>query len=158
MIKCIGDIHSSIKNYAIKNGLKQFLSIIPYVEHPLAINEMINSDILFLVIPDLEKNRGIITGKLFEYIASGTEIILIGKKNSEAASILMDLGYQHVYDINDEIDFNSFSINNHKSQIDFNKFSRIEQSKQLSQIFNTLSEEIFLEDRYLIQLIHFQYN
>jgi len=142
LIKCIGDIHSSIKNYAIKNGLKQFLSIIPYVEHPLAINEMINSDILFLVIPDLEKNMGIITGKLFEYIASGTEIILIGKKNSEAASILMDLGYQHVYDINDEIDFNSLSINNHKSQIDFNKFSRIEQSKQLSQIFNTLSEEI----------------
>ena len=57
----------------------------------------------------------------------------------------MDLGYQHVYDINDEIDFNSLSINNHKSQIDFNKFSRIEQSKQLSQIFNKLSEEISSE-------------
>ena len=141
LIKCIGSVHSSIKDYAIKNGLKQYLSIMPYVEHPLAINEMINSDILFVVIPDLEKNRGIITGKLFEYIASGTEIILIGKNNSEASNILMDLGYQHVYDINDEIDFNSLLINNHKGQIALDKISRIEQSKQLSQIFNMLSEE-----------------
>ena len=102
---------------------------------------MINSDILFVVIPDLEKNRGIITGKLFEYIASGTEIILIGKKNSEASRILMDLGYQHIYGINDEIDFNSLLISNHKSQSSVHKINRIEQSKQLSQIFNMLSEE-----------------
>ena len=141
MIKCIGSVHSSIEDYAIKNGLKQYLSIMPYVEHPLAINEMINSDILFVVIPDLEKNRGIITGKLFEYIASGTEIILIGKNNSEASNILMDLGYQHVYDINDEIDFNSLLINNHRGHRALDKISRIEQSKQLSQIFNMLLEQ-----------------
>jgi glycosyltransferase involved in cell wall biosynthesis len=141
LVKCIGNVHSSIEDYAIKNDLKQYLSILPYVEHPLAINEMINSDILFVVIPDLEKNRGIITGKLFEYIASGTEIILIGKKNSEASRILMDLGYQHVYGINDEIDFNSLLISNHKSQSSVHKINRIEQSKQLSQIFNMLSEE-----------------
>ena len=117
----------------------------PYVEHPLAINEMINSDILFVVVPDLEKNRGIITGKLFEYIASGTEIILIGKNNSEASNILMDLGYQHVYGINDEIDFNSILINNHRGQKVLDKFSRIEQSKQLSQIFNKLLEKNLFE-------------
>ena len=141
MIKCIGSVHSSIEDYANENGLKQYLSILPYVEHPIAINEMINSDILFVVIPDLEKNRGIITGKLFEYIASGTEIILIGKNNSEASNILMDLGYQHVYDINDEIDFNSLLINNHRGQRALDKISRIEQSKQLSQIFNMLLEK-----------------
>ena len=141
LVKCVGNVHSSIEDYAIKNGFKQYLSIMPYVEHPLAINEMINSDILFVVIPDLEKNRGIITGKLFEYIASRSEIILIGKKNSEASRILMDLGYQHVYGINDEIDFNSFSINNHTGQTSIYKISRIEQSKQLSRIFNMLLDD-----------------
>ena len=140
-VKCIGNVHSSIERYAIKNSFNQYLSIMPYVEHSSAINEMINSDILFVVIPDLEKNHGIITGKLFEYIASGTEIILIGKKNSESSRILMDLGYQHVYGINDEIDFNSLLINNHNGQTLLHKFSRIEQSKQLSQIFNMLLEE-----------------
>ena len=138
LIKCIGNVHSSIEDYAIKNDLKQYLSILPYVEHPLAINEMINSDILFVVIPDLKKNRGIVTGKLFEYIASGTEIILIGKKDSEASRILSDLGYQHVYGINDEIDFNSLLTNYHNGQTSLHKISRIEQSKQLSQIFNML--------------------
>ena len=140
LIKCIGSVHSSIKDYAIKHGLEQYLSIMPYVEHPLAIDEMINSDILFVVIPNLEKNHGIVTGKLFEYIASGTEIILIGKKNSEASSILMDLGHQHVYDVNDEIDFNALLINNHSGKIALDKISRIEQSKQLSQIFSSLLE------------------
>ncbi len=140
LIKCIGNVHSTIENYAIKNGLEQYLSIMPYVEHSLAIDEMINSDILFVVIPNLEKNRGIVTGKLFEYIASGTEIILIGKKNSEAFSILKDLGYQHVYDVDDEIDFQSLLINNHSGKIAIDKISRIEQSKQLSQIFNALLE------------------
>ena len=145
LIKCIGNVHSSIANYAIKNGLEQYLSIMPYVEHPLAIDEMINSDILFVVIPNLEKNRGIVTGKLFEYIASGTEIILIGKKNSEASSILLDLGYQYFYDINDEIDFNSFLINDHNCKITNHKISRIEQTKKLSQIFNMLTEKSTIE-------------
>ena len=145
LIKCIGNVHSSIANYAIKNGLEQYLSIMPYVEHPLAIDEMINSDILFVVIPNLEKNRGIVTGKLFEYIASGTEIILIGKKNSEASSILLDLGYQYFYDINDEIDFNSFLINDHNGKITNHKISRIEQTKKLSQIFNMLTEKSTIE-------------
>ncbi len=139
-IKCIGNVHNSIQDYAIKNGLEQHLSIMPYVEHPLAIDEMINADILFVVVPNLKKNRGIVTGKLFEYVASGTEIILIGKKNCEASSILMDLGYKHVYDINDEIDFNSLLINNHNGKIAFEKFSRKEQSKQLSHIFNALTD------------------
>ena len=145
LIKCIGNVHSSIANYAIKNGLEQYLSIMPYVEHPLAIDEMINSEILFVVIPNLEKNRGIVTGKLFEYIASGTEIILIGKKNSEASSILLDLGYQYFYDINDEIDFNSFLINDHNGKITNHKISRIEQTKKLSQIFNMLTEKSTIE-------------
>ena len=140
LIKCVGSVHDSIKNYAFKKGLEKYLSIMPYVEHSLAIDKMINSDILFLVIPDLEKNHGIITGKLFEYIASGTEIILIGKKDSEASGLLMDLGYKHVYGINDEIDFNSIAINNHKDQVGLEKISRIYQSKQLSQIFNNLLE------------------
>ena len=141
LIKCVGNVHSSIADYAIKNGLEQYLSIMPYVEHPLAIDEMINSDILFIVIPNLEKNRGIVTGKLFEYIASGTEIILIGKKNSEASRILMGFGYQYFYDINDEIDFNSLLINNHNGKIADHKISRIEHAKKLSQIFNMLIEE-----------------
>ena len=140
LIKCVGSVHESIKNYAFKKGLEKYLSIMPYVEHSVAMKKMINSDILFVVIPDLEKNHGIITGKLFEYIASGTEIILIGKKDSEAASLLMDLGYGYVFGINDEIDFNSIVINNHKNQFGHDKISRIYQSKQLSQIFNKLLE------------------
>ena len=142
LIKCIGDTHSSIEQYATKIGASRFLSIINYVEHSLAISEMISSDILFLVIPDTINNSGIIPAKLFEYIASGTEIILIGEKNSEASKILQEFGYKYVYDINDKIDFNNILINKSKIKMNLNKISRFEQSKQLSQIFDMVLSKI----------------
>ena len=40
--------------YVRKNGLNDYIVKKPYVDHDQAIKEMINSDILFLVIPDLE--------------------------------------------------------------------------------------------------------
>jgi hypothetical protein len=41
-----------------------------------------------LIIPDVAKNNGILTGKLFEYIGSGHPIIGIGPVYGDAAKIL----------------------------------------------------------------------
>jgi hypothetical protein len=136
LIKCIGSVHSSIENYVMKNGLDEFLSFEPYMNHDLAIQEMVKSDILFLVIPNLINNQGIIPGKLFEYFASKTNIILIGNKNSDAAKLMKDLGYQFFYDINENINFDNILNNNYHDFIKIKAFNRIDQTKQLSKIFN----------------------
>ena len=49
---------------------------------------MINSDLLLLIIPNTENNKGILTGKLFEYIATGNPIIYIGPEDGDALEIL----------------------------------------------------------------------
>ena len=139
LIKCVGSVHSTIENYVMMNGLKEFLSFEPYMNHDQSIKEMVKSDILFLVIPNLINNQGIIPGKLFEYFASRTNIILIGNKNSDAAKLMQDLGYQFFYDINENINFDKILNNNYRNTINIKAFSRIEQTKQLSKIFNKIT-------------------
>ena len=64
------------------------VEFIPYASHPEAIKYMVSSSALLLIIPDHESNKSIVTGKLFEYLASGRPVILIGPKDGDAAEIV----------------------------------------------------------------------
>lgn len=61
-----------------------------HVTHTQAIEKMQSSDALLLLIPDVPGNEGILTGKLFEYLASHKPIIGIGPENGDAAEIIND--------------------------------------------------------------------
>lgn len=58
------------------------------VSHVEAIKKMKSADLLLLSIPKSSYSKGIITGKLLEYIATGNPIILVGEKKGDAAKIL----------------------------------------------------------------------
>ena len=64
---------------------------------------MLNSDILILIIPQIIENKGIITGKLFEYIATENPIILIGPKDGDAAQIISEFNNCSIHDYNENI-------------------------------------------------------
>ena len=70
--------------------LKAMIESIGYVEHNEAINYMFSSSVLLLIIPDVENNAGIVTGKLFEYLASNRPILFIGPEAGDAARIISD--------------------------------------------------------------------
>jgi glycosyltransferase involved in cell wall biosynthesis len=70
-------------------GMTEF---IPYIEHEAAIRYMMESSVLLLVIPDHHSNKSIITGKLFEYLASSRPILCIGPDDGDAADILRTTG------------------------------------------------------------------
>ena len=74
---------------------------IPYVEHSMAIDLMINSNALLLVIPDHPGNRCIITGKLFEYLASCRPVICLGPVDGDAARILEKTGHGKAFGYDD---------------------------------------------------------
>ncbi|MCQ2351842.1 MAG: glycosyltransferase, partial [Paludibacteraceae bacterium] len=64
------------------------LSTVHYVPHSEAIEYMCSSDLLLLLLPNQVENKGIITGKLFEYMASGNPVLMIGYADGDAANIL----------------------------------------------------------------------
>ncbi len=63
-----------------------------YADHDEALKFMSTSTILLLIIPEHKSSKSIITGKIFEYIASGKPIICIGPTDGDAAEIIRESG------------------------------------------------------------------
>ncbi len=73
------------------------LSTVHYVPHSEAIEYMCSSDLLLLLLPNQAENKGIITGKLFEYMASGKPVLAICFKDGDAANILYKYEQEGVF-------------------------------------------------------------
>ncbi len=56
---------------------------------------------LLLIIPDHQTNKSIITGKLFEYLASGKPVICLGPVDGDAAGIIRETGHGKTFDYYD---------------------------------------------------------
>jgi len=65
----------------------------PYADHSIAVKSMADSTLLLLIIPDHKSSKSIITGKLFEYLASGKPVICLGPVDGDAAEILEECGH-----------------------------------------------------------------
>lgn len=59
-----------------------------YRPHPQAVAEMKSADVLLLALADHPVAATILTGKLFEYLASGRPILIVGPTHSEAADLI----------------------------------------------------------------------
>jgi len=97
-LRIAGTVHPDIQQAMDKRNLKDNCTFLGYLEHREVIREMINADLLLLLIPDTPKNEGIITGKLFEYIASGNPVLGFGPEQGDAAHILKETGMGSMID------------------------------------------------------------
>lgn len=87
-LRFVGNPSSSLIDYAASISLSRNLELIPAVSHDESVKYLLKSDSLLLVIPDVKNDKGILTGKLFEYLASRKPVICIGPPDGEAAFIL----------------------------------------------------------------------
>lgn len=87
-IKLIGKIDQSIRNSISENGLEAVVEECGYMAHDKAVKEQQAAHLLLLIINNVSSAKGIVTGKLFEYMASGNPVLLIGPPDGEAAMIL----------------------------------------------------------------------
>ncbi len=69
-------------------GLIPYTEIRSSVDHKTSISYLENSDALLLLIPAGKENKGIVTGKLYEYLGSGKPIIGIGPEDGDASIII----------------------------------------------------------------------
>lgn len=73
-----------------------------YVAHAQALKMLEQSDALLLAIPDLPDNKGILTGKLFEYLAAKRSIICLGPTDGDAANIIEKANAGFTFDYTDK--------------------------------------------------------
>ncbi len=103
-LKFVGNCHAGVKERIYLLRLESYVVFIPYVSHSEAIQSMMNSSVLLLIIPEIEDNKGILTGKLFEYVATGNPILFIGPTDGDAATILNEYGRSWIVSPSDKID------------------------------------------------------
>jgi len=87
-LEFVGKVSLNYKALIENSEFAKHCSFIPYVEHSVSLGFLLQSTSLLLVIPDMPLNEGILTGKLFEYLAAKKPIIGIGPINGDAASII----------------------------------------------------------------------
>ncbi|MGD9899303.1 MAG: hypothetical protein AB7T22_09275 [Calditrichaceae bacterium] len=141
-ISFVGSVHKEIEITVADLKLDSYINFHPYISHDKMIAQMINSDLLILVIPDIPENKGIVTGKIFEYMASGNYIIGIGPVNGDAALILEQTRSGKMYAHNQSLDdvllscFQNWKNGrlNEADKIETSKYSRKQLSKKLAEI------------------------
>lgn len=86
-IRFTGSVAQEVIKY-ITAMIPDHCSFTQHVSHQQSVEILMQSDINLLLIPDVENNEGILTGKLFEYLASKNPIVCIGPKHGNAAAII----------------------------------------------------------------------
>ena len=87
-LKFVGRIDEKILEKFENSDLKKSIKNLGYVSHSEANTEMQNSDLLLMTNFPEESSKGIIPGKIFEYLATGNQIISFGPKESDVKKIL----------------------------------------------------------------------
>lgn len=87
-LKFIGDISDEVKLEIMDNNLDENSVFIDYVAHQKAIQYQRKAQVLLLLIPNVKKSEGILTGKLFEYLTAKRPILAMGSEFGDLADIL----------------------------------------------------------------------
>jgi len=90
LLKFVGNIsslHQSRINQLGLNGITKYQS---HVSHLEAIKFMMSSSILLLSLAKMKGNKGILSGKLFEYLAAQRAILGIGPTDGDASGIIRE--------------------------------------------------------------------
>lgn len=83
-----GSLANDVKDTILKAGLSDHLILHGYVSHQDSINAINQANLLVLTNFDNEASKGIIPGKLFEYMATGNPIIALGPEEADVEIIL----------------------------------------------------------------------
>jgi len=146
----IGNIHHRVRELTEEFSLDSNIVFKDYMPHAKAISHMMSSDMLLLVIPRVADNELILTGKLFEYLATGKPILMIGPKNGDAAHIIREAGQGHCFGYDETERLTTFLSRNISDKTSLNPedtpllsvsekhpYSRIRLTEQLAKLINS---------------------
>jgi len=109
-LRFVGSVPEPVRGKISLEAKSCTTEFIPYSDHPVAIKHMMSSSLLLMIIPDHPSGKSIITGKLFEYMASGKPVLLIGPVDGDAAHLLARCGYKGVFGYNNTEGIRSFIL------------------------------------------------
>ena len=142
-LKFVGRIDDKILSSIETSSLKNHIDSLGYLSHDKAIDEMSSSSILLITNFPNESSKGIIPGKIFEYLATGKQIISFGPNDADVSKILDETKAGKHFSYNDSEIIKNFILekfelwkngNISENTGNIEQFSRRNLTKQLSEI------------------------
>lgn len=87
-LKFVGKVDNKIQQSLFHIGINQNIKYLGYLPHEQALQEMQDSTVLLMTNFPQESSKGIIPGKIFEYLATGKTILSFGPKDADVEKIL----------------------------------------------------------------------
>lgn len=87
-IALTGNVEPAVLSAAAEYGLGHLIDTFPFVPHAAAVERMRRATMLLLSVNQVPGDDGIVTGKLYEYVASGRPVLGIGPPAGDAARVL----------------------------------------------------------------------
>lgn len=100
--KLIGQVDQSVVRSIADSNLQDNVEVIPYMPHDQVLQLQQTSQVLLLLINNTPNAKGILTGKLFEYLASGRPILCLGPEDGDAAKIINETQSGQTIDFNNK--------------------------------------------------------
>ena len=141
-IKFIGKIDDTVIQDIQVFNPKNIVRI-PYLEHEEVRKYQASSQVLLLSINQVPNAKGIITGKIFEYLQAKRPILGIGPEDGDAAAILKKTNVGNIVGFNNKIELKAAVLKLYKDfkeerlfvkSINIEQFHRKNITRQLAQV------------------------
>ncbi len=143
-----GVISDRIKRMISEAGLDAYTEYLGYVSHQKALELQRTSQVLLLIEINAEKTKGIIAGKIFEYMVAERPIIGLGPEGADIAKIIQETntGTYFLYTEKEQLKSQILAYYNlYKTQqlktapIGLQKYSRKELTKRLASLLHQIA-------------------
>jgi len=146
-IHFVGKNDISVINDIKKYKLEKFIKLTSYLPHKEIFEILCSSQVLFLPINNTPNAEGILTGKIYEYLAAKRPILAIGPPSGELATVLKETKAGVISDFSDKSSltknienyFEDYVKNNLLCEsTDIERFSRKRLSANYADLLNDL--------------------
>jgi hypothetical protein len=101
-LKFIGKLDYSVQECLDKYALNEYFEQVKYVPHDKVKDYLLAADLLYLPLNNTPNAKGILSGKFFEYLATGKPILGIGHPRGDAAMIMQETAAGIMVDFDDD--------------------------------------------------------
>jgi glycosyltransferase involved in cell wall biosynthesis len=144
-LKLVGKVDYTITELIAHYGVSDLVRKVEYLPHDQVLLEQRKSHVLLLVVNDTPNAKGILTGKVFEYLSARRPILALAPQDGDLAKLVRSTNSGLVIAEDNAGDLTSFLesiLNKEKSKFTFEKienYSRRNLTEQLADLITTLT-------------------
>ncbi len=113
-VKLIGEVAKEVRQSVLENNLQDQVQFISYLPHAKVVYHQKNTQVLLLAANNVPAAKGIITGKIFEYLQAGRPILAIAPKDGDLAEIIENTSSGEVINFDEELQLKKIILEYYK--------------------------------------------